>query len=164
MASMARNHVGSWLGLLLKAISHGRRAWWFIRRPVTLGVRSLVLDGDRLLLVRPHGQGRWHLPGGSVNRNETLVEGALRETREETGCEVEIERLLGMYFTNWSWKSDHVAVFVARGRSPIAVRPNIEIAEARYFAITALPAGAEPTVHRRLREYLNGAVGIYGHW
>jgi ADP-ribose pyrophosphatase YjhB (NUDIX family) len=131
---------------------------------VTLGVRTLVLDGDQLLLVRVHGRSRWHMPGGAVNRNETIAEAARRETREESGCEVEIERLLGMYFTNWSWKSDHVAVFVARAQSPIALRLNIEIAEARYFPLTALPGNLEPTVRLRLDEYKKNAAGLYGDW
>lgn len=161
---MARNINGVLLGWLLKAITCARRAYWFVRRPVTLGVRALVLDGDQLLLVRAHGRGRWHLPGGAVNRNETLAEAAQRETREESGCEVEIERFLGMYFTNWSWKSDHVAIFVAHPRSQIALRPNIEIAEARYFPMTALPKNIEPTVQRRLDDYQTGAPGMYGDW
>jgi ADP-ribose pyrophosphatase YjhB (NUDIX family) len=161
---MVRTVTEAFLGLLLRAITRGRRAYWFVRRPVTLGVRALVLDGDLLLLVRAHGQGRWHLPGGAVNRNETLAEAARRETREETGCEVEIDRFLGMYFTNWSWKSDHVAIFIARPSSPIALRPNIEIAEARYFSITALPVNLEPTVQRRLDDYLSGTLGMYGDW
>lgn len=161
---MDRKITGVLLGLLLTAITYGRRAYWFVRRPVTLGVRALVLDGDQLLLVRAHGRGRWHMPGGAVNRNETIAEAAQRETREESGCEVQIERLLGMYFTNWSWKSDHVAVFVAHAHSPIALRPNIEIAEARYFPIAALPDRLEPTVRLRLDEYLNGAAGIHGDW
>jgi 8-oxo-dGTP diphosphatase len=161
---MARNVNNTALGLLLTAITYGRRVYWFVRRPVTLGVRALVLDGEQLLLVRAHGQRRWTLPGGAVNRNEPLAETARRETREETGCEVEVERLLGMYYTNWSWKSDHVAIFVARPRSPIALRRNIEIAEARYFPITALPPNVEPAVRRRLDEHLSGTRGLDGDW
>lgn len=161
---MDRNRQRALLGLLLKAISYGRRASWFVRRPITIGVRTLVLDGDQLLLVQAHGYGRWHLPGGAIKRNETLAECAKRETFEETGCQIEIERLLGMYFTNWSWKSDHVAIFVAHGRSPVALRPNIEIAAARYFSLAALPPNVDPTVLRRLADYQNGAAGIYGDW
>ena len=161
---MARMRIERLMGLLLAAITRGRRAYWFVRRPVTLGVRSLVLDGDRVLLVRTHGRGRWHLPGGAVNRNETLADAARRETREETGCEIEIERFLGMYFTVWSWKSDHVAIFVARPLSPIALRFNLEIAEARFFPIAALPRNVEPTVRRRFDDSAGGASGINGDW
>ena len=161
---MARNIVEGLMGLLLAFITLGRRAYWFVRRPVTLGARSLVLDGDQVLLVRGHGQDRWHLPGGAVNRNETLAEAARRETREETGCEVEIERFLGMYFARWSWKSDHMAIFVARPLSPVVLRFNIEIGEARYFPIAALPRNVDPTVRRRLDDYAKGALGINGSW
>ena len=161
---MARYMSDTLLAMLLTAITYGRRAYWFVRRPVTIGVRSLVLDGDQMLLVRAHGHCRWTMPGGAVERDEPLAETARREVREETGCEVEVERLLGMYFTNWSWKSDHVAIFVAHPRTPIALRPNIEIAEARYFPIDALPPTIEPAVRRRLDEYLSGLFGLTGDW
>lgn len=161
---MAGEIRGALLGWLLQVIHYGRRASWFVRRPITIGVRTLVLDGDQVLLVRAHGQSRWHLPGGAIKRDETLAECARRETLEETGCQVEIDRLLGMYFTNWSWKSDHVAIFVAHPRSPITLRPNIEIAAARYFPVAALPSSVDQTVRRRLADYHNGATGIYGDW
>lgn len=41
--------------------------------------------------------GNWILPGGAVERNETVVGGARRELREETGCELEDARLLAVY-------------------------------------------------------------------
>lgn len=56
----------------------------------------VVLRGDRILLAR-HKRGEeeyWVLPGGAVEPGETAEEAAIRETREETGLEVRIERLL----------------------------------------------------------------------
>jgi ADP-ribose pyrophosphatase YjhB (NUDIX family) len=53
---------------------------------VAVGV--LLLDGDRVLLVRrgrPPQVGRWTVPGGGVELGETLEEAALRELGEETG-------------------------------------------------------------------------------
>ena len=61
-------------------------------RPI-VGVGAVVLDGDRVLLVkRAHEplKGEWSLPGGAVEVGETLEEAIRREVREETCLEVEV--------------------------------------------------------------------------
>ncbi len=52
--------------------------------------------GDLLLLQRPDS-GRWTIPTGSLKRNETLTQCAVRECREETGLDVEITGLAGVF-------------------------------------------------------------------
>ncbi|MFT4112131.1 NUDIX hydrolase [Silvibacterium sp.] len=57
-----------------------------------VGVGAVVLDGDRVLLIRRAKEpmkGQWSLPGGALEVGETLAQGAQREAREETGLEVE---------------------------------------------------------------------------
>ena len=60
-------------------------------RPI-LGVGALIFEGDRILLVE-RGQeplkGYWSLPGGVLERGETLKQAVRREVLEETGLEVE---------------------------------------------------------------------------
>jgi 8-oxo-dGTP diphosphatase len=61
-------------------------------RPI-VGVGAVVLDGDRVLLVkRAHEplKGEWSLPGGAVELGETLETAIVREVREETGLTVEV--------------------------------------------------------------------------
>jgi len=63
-----------------------------------LAVGAVALHEDRLLLVRRgHGPaaGTWSVPGGRVDRYETLHEAVVRETAEETGLRVVVHRFLG---------------------------------------------------------------------
>jgi len=58
-----------------------------------VGVGAVILDGDRVLLVkRAHAplKGEWSLPGGMVELGETLEEALCREVLEETGLSIEI--------------------------------------------------------------------------
>jgi len=61
------------------------------------GAIAAVFDGDRLLLTRRADNGEWCLPGGGVDPGETPAEACVREVREETGLEVEVVSLLGVY-------------------------------------------------------------------
>ena len=59
------------------------------------GANALVTDAQgRILAVRPTYAREWMLPGGRVERRETPHAAAVRETREETGLDVALDRLL----------------------------------------------------------------------
>jgi 8-oxo-dGTP pyrophosphatase MutT (NUDIX family) len=52
--------------------------------------------GD-LLLLRRSDSGRWTIPTGGLKKNETLTQCAIRECREETGLDIEITALVGVF-------------------------------------------------------------------
>jgi ADP-ribose pyrophosphatase YjhB (NUDIX family) len=58
------------------------------------GANVYATDAEgRILVVRPTYSKEWMLPGGPVERGETPHEAAIRETREETGLDVVLDRL-----------------------------------------------------------------------
>ena len=64
-----------------------------------VGVGVLVRQDNRVLLTQRRYEpdtGLWTLPGGLVELGEGIMEAAKRETKEETGLDIEIERLLGV--------------------------------------------------------------------
>jgi ADP-ribose pyrophosphatase YjhB (NUDIX family) len=57
----------------------------------------VLADDERVLLVQRADVGLWGLPSGWVEPGETVVEAVVREVREETGLDVAVERLIGVY-------------------------------------------------------------------
>lgn len=71
---------------------------------LALGVRpsvsAVILNDDRRLLLQQRSDGgQWGLPGGSVEVGESVTEAMVREVLEETGLDVRVRRLVGVYST-----------------------------------------------------------------
>lgn len=56
----------------------------------------LVEKGDRVLLVRTERRG-WEFPGGQIEEGESVLDGVVREVREEANIEAVADRLVGVY-------------------------------------------------------------------
>jgi len=118
----------------------------------------IMLDGQ-VLLTRSERYGIWVLPGGLVERGETLAQAALREVREETGLEVQLTRLVGVC-SRPHWRGDgyHVIVFAAQPVGGTMQPDPGEVVEARYFDPTNLP----DSLHVMLRVQIQAAVAGAG--
>ncbi len=131
---------------------------WRQMRGMTLGTRTLVIrpSGEVLLVRHTYAPG-WLLPGGGVERGETLQDAAVREVREEAGIEAEGEMLLhGVFLNERQFPGDHVACFVLRQFRETPFTGNLEIAEARFFVPDQLPADTTGGTRRRIAEVLDG--------
>jgi 8-oxo-dGTP pyrophosphatase MutT (NUDIX family) len=131
-----------------------------LRRGMTLGVRAAAFDENgRVFLIRHSYVPGWYLPGGGVERGETVEAALARELMEEGGIALERPpELFGIYFNRSVSVRDHVVVFVCRGCRQVRPPqlPNLEIVEAGFFAADALPPGATEATRRRLAEIAGG--------
>ncbi|ADV68637.1 NUDIX hydrolase [Deinococcus maricopensis DSM 21211] len=108
-----------------------------------IGVGSIVLRGDEILLVRERG--RWSLPKGGLEAGELVQTGAIRETYEETGLRVETRELAFIVeFHAQTWGHHLQFFYVGRevGGTLGPRDPDKEVQEAKFIPI------------RQLREYL----------
>lgn len=144
---------------LFRAVKPFLRMAYRQTRGMTLGTRTVVFrDGTReVLLVRHVYAPGWMLPGGGVERGETLAQAAVRELYEEAGIVAEEEPLLhGIFLNDAQFRGDHVACFVVRRFREGGFSPNAEIAEARFFPADRLPKDTTAGTARRIAELLAG--------
>lgn len=136
------------------------RPWWRFSRGLTLGVRAVVAGKDGVLLVRHSYVPGWHLPGGGVERGETLMDALSRELHEEGNIVLDGRpRLHGIFSNERSFPGDHVAIFVADAwRQDGSPKRNAEIIETGFFPLDDLPEETSPGTRRRLAEVFGGTV------
>ena len=128
-------------------------------RPMTLGVRGAVIDGEgRILLVKHSYVAGWHMPGGGVEAGETCESALRRELAEEANVVLEGSPALhGLFFNAHVSRRDHVAVYVVRRFRVTGERaPDREILEARFFPSDALPLDVTRGTRVRLSEIFDG--------
>lgn len=150
---------------LLAPLYRAQRLAWRLFRPRTRGVKVMLFNpAGELLLVR-HSYGDTNLfllPGGGVRPWEAPERAAAREIREELGCGVDGLRLVSVHASTHEGKRDTVHLYRARIAGAIRI-DGVEIVEACFFPLTALPATASPATRRRLAE-LGGERAADGLW
>jgi ADP-ribose pyrophosphatase YjhB (NUDIX family) len=132
--------------------------WFRLARPLTLGVRALVVDGEgRVLLVRHSYLPGWHLPGGGVEPGESAQEALARELLEEGNVEIAAAQLLGVYFNTSASRRDHVLLYEVTAFRSLGPRAaDWEIREARFFGLDELPEDLAGGSRRRIGEWQTG--------
>lgn len=139
---------------LLRVAHLGRRVYWRLWKPNTLGSRCLIVQDSHVLLVKHVYERWWYLPGGGVKRGESFEDAVRREVREEAGLAVGRLTLLGLYHSRTEGKNDHVAVFVAQGFEGSPQNLSHEIEAVEWFPLDHPPTDTSPATRRRIAEYL----------
>lgn len=141
------------------------QAYSRLSRGATLGVRGLVLNeaGEVLLVEHTYVRG-WFLPGGGVERGETVEEALIRELQEEAGVSVlGRPQLLAVHANHRTFRGDHVVLFRVDAWTPCPATSRGEIAAVAWFAPDRLPADATAATRRRVEELIGGAEAP-PHW
>ena len=107
-----------------------------------LDTRSVIIKNNKILLVKER-DGRWSLPGGWVDVNQSICDNLVKEAKEEAGLDVVPTRLVAIHDRN-----RHNVPLYAYGITKIFMlcdvlsgkfEQNIETSDSKYFALDELP-------------------------
>jgi len=125
----------------------------------TIGAFAIIFDAEgKVLLCHRRDIDIWNLPGGGVESRELPTEAVERETREETGLEVEVDHLVGVYAK--PEKDELVFAFVCN-----VIGGELSMTEeadaCRYFKVDMLPVNTSPKQVERIVDALQSAQPIF---
>ncbi|MEK7665141.1 MAG: NUDIX domain-containing protein [Patescibacteria group bacterium] len=116
----------------------------------TIGVFGIIFDKqNRVLLCHRRDYDLWNLPGGGLKSEEFILDGVKREVEEETGLEVEIFKLIGVY--DKPQEKDIALSFTCKvvgGKITL----NDEADKIEYFDINNLPHNTSPKQVERIKD------------
>jgi 8-oxo-dGTP diphosphatase len=124
-----------------------------MKQTFTLGAFAIITDAEnRILWCLRSDYNIWNLPGGSVENGEAPWDCVIREVKEETGLDIIVEELTGIY----SKPAENDLVFSYKCRVVSgSLQVNEEAKEIEYFDLNKLP---ENIVHKqvaRVKDYFN---------
>ncbi len=157
-----------WISLGIINTAHVSRYWLGIARGETEshGVRVILVDERRILLVSHwYAPWAWTLPGGGVNKGETVEQAAIREIKEEVGFDVNtIAGEIGTYRGTMGEKDKVTVVYTGDFSGSMNLHPNLEIMARSWFDIDALPEEISPANYRRIQAYKDGVRNESAEW
>ncbi|MBB5576519.1 MULTISPECIES: NUDIX domain-containing protein [Rhizobium] len=160
--STAPDEARGWRAKLFGRMLH---SYFVLTRSMTMGVRAACFDSQgRIFLVRHSYVAGWHMPGGGVERHETVEQALAKELREEGNLVISGRpQIFHVYFNNRTSKRDHVVFYRVEVEQTVPRKPDLEIVESGFFPLDALPPGTTRATYRRLKE-LEGDAPPSNYW
>lgn len=132
-------------------------------RVILTAAATIIEKDNKVLLQRRSDNNAWSLVGGVMELDENFSECALREVKEETGLDVKLDYLVGIYHHyNMEWVSGdkaHIICAVYKA-SIVSGEPRIdeESIELKYFAKNEIPYIAADDQRHAVDDYLKGLM------
>jgi ADP-ribose pyrophosphatase YjhB (NUDIX family) len=127
--------------------------------PFAVGGAAVIDAEGRILLIQRADNGKWAMPGGALEVGETPVQGALRETLEETGVRCRPVALVGVFDSRLCGTPTrhhlyHIAFLCEPlpGVEPVPPTHAHEVLDVRWFAEDSLPEDLDPGHVSRIPE------------
>lgn len=125
----------------------------------TIGVFAIILNKDsEVLLCHRLDYDLWNLPGGKLEKNETPEMGVIREVKEETGLNVVVKKITGVYAKKE--KKEIVFSFLCEVVGGKIILSD-EADKINYFKINSIPKNFPPKQLERLRDYFDNQNKIH---
>ena len=128
----------NYIGWLRSKVGHGKVILVFAGG-------CLFDDRGRVLLQKRGDSGKWGFPGGAIELGETPEEAAVREVKEETGLDVKVESLIGIYtdsdmrYPNGDEAHSICIAYRLKAVSGQLACDGVETAALQYFDMDELP-------------------------
>ena len=124
-----------------------------------LAVNVAVIHENKILLTQRDDFETWILPSGGVEDGESIAQAAIRETKEETGLDVELTRLVGVYSRLSNMSPVHAILFVAKHVGGEIKCQEGETIAVEWFAFNALPTPLSAGHEKRINDAISGVCG-----
>lgn len=127
----------------------------------SVSVAGIVIDDDdRVLVIRRNDNGHWEAPGGVLELGESFEDGVRREVFEETGLEVSVECLSGVYKN----LTHGIVALVYRCRSEGGhSHPTAEAREVRWMTRDQVEAAMTPAFAIRVLDAFDDHIYSRAH-
>jgi len=120
-----------------------------------------IIENSKILLIKREDFPVWAFPGGHVEDGESLAQAAVREAVEETGIQVRIINLVGIYsLPHWRKSGYHEVLFRAIPVGGSLRLQKEEAIDARYFSDEELPDAIVWWHRRGIKEAMSNRVGV----
>lgn len=107
-----------------KVLYHLHLIYCFVRRPKVYGAYCIIRRDDKVLLIKNSYKDYWTIPCGMVEKDESFLQTAIRETQEEVGINLEPVNVFfrKLILSTTEYKFDHIYIYeskVERNTDPI---------------------------------------------
>jgi len=124
-----------------------------------LVVNVAVIRDCKILMTQREDFETWILPSGGVEDGESIAQAAIRETKEETGLDVELTRLVGIYSRLGTLPDIHAVLFVAKPFGGEIKCQEGETIAVEWFPFDDLPSPLSVGHEKRINDAIKDVGG-----